>query len=398
VKIAVSVLGRFWAFELAQQMERRGQLAQLMTSLPAFVAKRFGVPGTKIDSYVTLEVARRAWDRMPKPVRGAWNTQSFFNVAYDRFAARNLRSGADLFIGWSGSSLRAMRRAKQFGMTRILERGSSHMLFQQEVLVEQYRAAGLEFRDTHPRVIEQELAEYEEADYIEVPSSFAKRTFIQHGIPEEKLLQIPYGVNLVHFPCGAKRDNVFRVMHCGSLSLRKGLPCLLQAFAELRLPEAELLLVGSVSDEIKPYLERYRDHRIVVPGPQPASQLRHFYSQADVFCLASVEDGFGMVLLQAMACGLPIISTTNTGAADIVREGVEGFVVPINSVEAFKEKILWCYENREQTQEMGRAACKRASAGFTWEDYGQRVAAAYDEIFASRGRKHASEDQYAAVR
>ena len=159
MKIAISVLGRFWAFELAQQMEKRGRLQQLMTSLPRFVAGKFGVPRSKICSYVTLEVARRAWERMPRPVRNMWNTQAMFSLAYDRFAARNLCDEADIFVAWSGSALQSMRRAKQQGMVCILERGSSHMLYQQEVLVEQYRQAGLEFTETHPKVIEQELAE-----------------------------------------------------------------------------------------------------------------------------------------------------------------------------------------------------------------------------------------------
>ena len=89
-----------------------------------------------------------------------------------------------------------------------------------------------------------------------------------------------------------------------------------------------------------------------------------------------------MVLLQAMACGLPVIATTNTGALDVVREGVDGFIVPIRSVEAIKEKILWCYEHREEAREMGLAGHQRVSVGFSWDDYGNRLFAAYQQVLS----------------
>jgi glycosyltransferase involved in cell wall biosynthesis len=79
-----------------------------------------------------------------------------------------------------------------------------------------------------------------------------------------------------------------------------------------------------------------------------------------------------MVLLQAMSTGLPVIATTNTGAPDIVKEGENGFVIPVNDDEALADKILFCYQNRLKTNEMGVEARKTASNGFSWNDYGQR--------------------------
>ena len=81
----------------------------------------------------------------------------------------------------------------------------------------------------------------------------------------------------------------------------------------------------------------------------------------------------------------------------MVREGEEGFIVPIRDVTALKEKIHWCYEHRDETREMGRAACERASSGFTWDDYGTRVAAFYDEIIGNRSRQDGPKEPDAAL-
>jgi glycosyltransferase involved in cell wall biosynthesis len=90
-----------------------------------------------------------------------------------------------------------------------------------------------------------------------------------------------------------------------------------------------------------------------------------------------------MVQAQAMACGLPVICTSNTGGADIVREGQDGFIVPIRDVNALKEKILYFYEHPDACTTMGESARARVQAGFSWSDYGHKMISAYQKILAS---------------
>jgi glycosyltransferase involved in cell wall biosynthesis len=166
-------------------------------------------------------------------------------------------------------------------------------------------------------------------------------------------------------------------MHCGLVNLRKGCHYLLQAFHELRLPDAELCFVGRVEPEMETFIRRWATPSVRFQDPVPQDQLSRHYGTASAFCLASIEDGFGMVITEAMACGLPILATENTGAPDIVREGIDGFIVPIRDVEALKEKILWLYENREAREAMGASALERVRSGYSWDDYGTRIAEAY---------------------
>jgi len=253
-------------------------------------------------------------------------------------------------------------------------------------LEEEYGRFGIKGVQAHPKIIEKELKEYEEADYISVPSSFVKRTFLEQGVQEEKMIQIPFGVDVEEFRQIPKKDNIFRVVYVGGMRLRKGVHYLLQAFSELNLPNSELLLVGSVMDEIKPFFKKYEGNYNWI-GHRPQRELYKYYSQGSVFVMPSIEEGMAVVQLQAMACGLPLVCTTNTGGEDLIENGKEGFVIPVRNVKALKEKIMFFYENPKRRKEMGLKAQKRVRENFTWDDYGRRIINKYENIFR-KGQKN----------
>jgi glycosyltransferase involved in cell wall biosynthesis len=262
-----------------------------------------------------------------------------------------------------------------------VERGSSHIVYQNNILIEEYAKYGLNFPGINPNIIEKELQEYEEADYIAIPSLFVKKTFLEQNIPEKKLLQVPYGVHINEFPLMPKRDKTFRVIYAGALSIRKGIGYLLQAFSELNLLNSQLLLVGGIEDNIKPILKKYQGIFQWV-GHVPQKELSKYYSMGSVFVIMSLEEGLAMVQPQAMAAGLPVICTTNTGGEDLLREGMDGFVIPIRDVEALKEKLLYLYENPDACRAMGESAHERIKHGYSWDDYGTRIIKNYERIVA----------------
>jgi glycosyltransferase involved in cell wall biosynthesis len=384
MQVTLSVFGRFWAFYLAQQLQQRGYLHKLISTYPRFKITEYGIDANSIHAIWQLEVLARAWAKMPAWSKGDCNLQLWFHENFDQAAQKFVSPDSDLFVGWSSLCLHSLRKAKQLGALTIVERGSSHMAYQNLILREEYDLWGLKFDATHPGVYERELEEYAETDRIAIPSLFVKRTFLEWGVPEEKLIHVPYGTSLTECYPEPKEDKVFRVMHCGNLSLRKGIQYLVQAFYELDLPNAELWLVGLPLPEVTPFLKKYQSDRIILKGKHPQSKLRWFYSQCSVFCLASIEDGFGMVIPQAMSCGLPVIHTTNTGGEDIVREGIDGFSIPIRNVEALKEKILFFYENPDQRDQMGSSALHQARKSFSWGDYGKSMVTAYENLLSTR--------------
>jgi glycosyltransferase involved in cell wall biosynthesis len=372
MKININVNGRFHAFNLAYQLKKKGLLNKLITTYPKFKVNEWKLEYEYIISELFLEFLKRYGTRV--------FSEKFINLFVSKYHAKNCAKyvdQADIIIGWSGSSLETIIEAKKKGKIFILERGSSHYSYQMTILKEEYEKYGLNYNPNF-FMWQRELLEYELSDYISIPSSFVKKTFLEKGISEKKLLVNPYGVDLKEFKQIPKEDKIFRVIFCGTLSIRKGSHYLLQAFYELDLPNSELWHIGSIKEEMKTFIKKYQSDKIIYKGHYPQNRLYKLYSQGNVFCIPSLEEGMAMVQLQAMACGLPLICTTNTGGGDLItKDGEEGFVIPIRDIEALKEKILYLYENQDICYEMGQKAKKRVSNGFTWEDYGNRY---YDNL------------------
>lgn len=388
MQITVSCAERFHSYNLADQFNRVGVLKELITTYPKSEVMRYGVPREKIHTYLWWEILKRSWAKLSQFNGIEFNSLiAQFNQVYDTVAAHHLNSPLDFFIGWSGRSEKQLVKAKGLGAVGILERGSSHIEIQSEILreeYEQYFPAGLK-NFTPVRVIEKEVREYAIADYISVPSTFVKNTFIQKGFSPDKIIQNAYGVDLRQFSPGGKPDAVFRVIHVGQLSLRKGVHYLLEAFDKLNLPNAELMFVGGKAPEIEPFLKKY-NRNIRYMGIHPQHELYKFYRQASVFTLCSIEEGMAMVQAQAAACGLPILCTTNTGGEDLIEEGKQGFVIPIRNVDAIKEKLEWMYTHAEETKRMGVMAREKVANGFSWNDYGDRYVNNLQRILQRRGQ------------
>jgi glycosyltransferase involved in cell wall biosynthesis len=134
---------------------------------------------------------------------------------------------------------------------------------------------------------------------------------------------------------------------------------------------------------MKPLVSRYED-RVRFFGAIPRTELYEYYSQGSVFVIPSLEEGLALVQAQAMACGLPVIATPNTGAQDLFTDGIEGFVVPIRAPEAIREKVLQLYKNPELRRGMGEAALRKVHSIGGWDSYGDSVFEMYSDALRFR--------------
>ncbi|HSY21370.1 MAG TPA: glycosyltransferase family 4 protein [Polyangiaceae bacterium] len=302
---------------------------------------------------------------------------------FSAWVARKL-TPCDVFHAFSGFGLESFRAARdRLGALTIVERGSSHIRFQNDILVEEHARWGVPFHEIEKGIIEREEEEYALCDRITVQSSFAERTFVDRGIPAGKIIKLPLGVNLKMFHPIPKKDSTFRVLYAGHCSVRKGVAYLLEAVNGLELPNFELVINGSVSKGMDAVMARYAS-RYRFLGFQPLERLHEVYSQASVLVLPTIEDGFAKVITEAMACGVPVIATSHCGAPDVLEDGVEGFIVPPRSPEAIREKILYLYENPDVQAAMAAAALARVKSLTNWEAYGERAAKAYGDALAAR--------------
>jgi glycosyltransferase involved in cell wall biosynthesis len=228
------------------------------------------------------------------------------------------------------------------------------------------------------------LAEYNEANAIAVPSEFARRTFIEHGIHPQKIFRIPFGVDLSLFRPKPKQDRKFRVLFVGNFSIQKGIGYLLQAMKPLvEKGRAELWLIGRPDPSARKILAKYKDI-FIDKGTYPRQQLADLYSQGSVLVLASVQEGLALVQAQAMACGIPVIATYNTGAEELFEDGKEGFIVSPCDATAIRNQIESLMSNPARQKEMGRAGLNRVRDIGGWDTYGKTTLAMYSEVLSRK--------------
>lgn len=382
----VSVWGRFHGFDLARELAAHDALSALITSYPRFSTARFGLERETFVSLPVGEVVARAGRRVPR-VREAWGTEWKAKAIYQRQARSAFaKTDGNVFVGWASTCLELLRDANDRGLVTIVERGSAHIVEQTAILREEYARFGLVFDKTPDFIIEQNLAEYAEADYISVPTAFARDTFVKHGTDPAKILVNPYGTDLSTFsPRPADHDG-FRIIQAGQVSIRKGFHYVIEAFRQAALPESELWFVGAVSDDARRYLNDNPTAGVRMLGAVGQAELAALYNQCDLFCLGSVEEGLAMVVLQAAACGLPIVATERTGADVLVRgEAAPGAVlVAAADSAALAEAFTGLWADPLRRRALGQAAHARVAESFSWRAYGDRAMANYRQALAEK--------------
>jgi glycosyltransferase involved in cell wall biosynthesis len=305
-----------------------------------------------------------------------------FTNFLDRSVALQMNKKSDFFIAESQIGLYSIRKAKKLGMKTILDRTNSHILFQNEIVHNEYKKHGINIEYNSQRVTQKALKEYEESDFIFSLSQYVTKTFIDFGVSPQKMVTVPSGIEIDRFQPGKKSDDVFRIIYCGALCIKKGTHLLLKAFHELNLPSSELLLIGRVFDEMEVFLSKYSRNVRHIPYVIN-SNLNNYYSQGTVFVLPSLEEGLAKVTMESMACGLPVIASEHTGARDVITEGKDGFMIPVGDSEELKKAILRFYENPELKRQMSQHAINKIKDSFTLEKYYERWLSACMKIVSS---------------
>jgi len=267
------------------------------------------------------------------------------NELFDRRTAAQLDGPHERFMGFVGQSLRSFRRARALGFDLLeLVAANSHVDNVRRLhdrAREDWDVDGSWLNEAQRR---KTLAEYAAADRIFVHSDYTRQSFLDAGIPTSKLRRTYLRPAPRFRPPDARPDDgVFRVVYVGRVDVTKGLPLLLEAFASLPDP-AELTIVGGWPTRrmrrfLQPRLAEDARIRMAPGDPLPVLQ------RADVFVHPAYEDGFGYAPMEAMACGVPVIVTEDTGMKEYVTEGVDGYVVPTGDPAALRARLHHLYRH-----------------------------------------------------
>ena len=377
MRVVQAVFGVFHHFELAHQLRRRNHLQRLYSTWPWARLKREGLPHELVGTFPLLHTSEYLLGRTGRVPEQLLATIASWNaLSFDRWTklrvAHEAAGNPDAFIAISGAGLLTGRMVQQRGGRFICDRGSTHQRFQDSVVLEEYRHWRVALPLAKPRITLREEAIYAQADAITVPSNVARRSFIAMGVAAEKVHVIPYGVRLDRFsPLGDSRpDGAFELLFAGGVSLRKGIPYLLEAFARVRHPQKHLTIVGSVSSEIRNLLGRLPTDRVTFTGSIPQTELAEKMRASHALVLPSVEEGLALVQGQAMACGCPVIATVATGAEDLFTDGVQGFIVPDRDVAALADRMQQLADDPALQRSMSAAALERVKRLGGWDHYG----------------------------
>jgi len=373
MQIVQAVYGVFHHFELAHQLHARNHLRRIYSTWPWARLKRERLPRELVRTFPLVHTADYLLRRTPiysaalDARFNQWNSDSF-----DHWLCHKLEP-CDALIAISGAGLTTGPKVQAAGGKFICDRGSTHQRFQDEILAEEHRRWNVPYIMPAAHIVRREEAIYAIADAITVPSTVAQRSFIAMGIAPEKVHVIPYGVRLDKFTPGETRSaETFEVLFAGQISLRKGIPYLLEAFAQLRHPNKHLTLAGSVQDDVRQLLAKLPTEHVTFAGNLSQPELAARMARSHVLAIASVEEGLALVQVQALACGCPVVATTATGAEDLFTDGIEGFIVADRDSAALADRLQQLADDPALRKEMSAAALARVTTLGGWDQYGDQ--------------------------
>jgi glycosyltransferase involved in cell wall biosynthesis len=255
--------------------------------------------------------------------------------------------------------LEVLKWGKVNGIPCVLESPNGHIRnFRKVYDVEAARWCGTKFLG-HPTqaMLERVEEEYELADCIRVSSEWSKASLVHHGVSADKIhiLQQPIDLNRFH-PCDSAEsvNGPLRVCFVGSLDLRKGFIYLLQAMRLIGSERISLEIVGATGTRCCSRL--FQKERQGLTISSASADPLAAYHRAELFVLPTLEDGSPFAAAEAMACGLPVIVTNSCGAAEWVKHGITGWVVPSRSPEAIAEALTTALDRRDSLRAMGGQA------------------------------------------
>lgn len=369
MRINIAASHRFHLLDLARELERQGHEVKFYSYVPSKRAANYGLKKKNSKSLFFLMLPFLAFFKISK---GSFLSRKILNLALDYYLTWYMEP-CDVFIALGTVYKKSFLTAKKnFGAITILEWGSKHIIDQQDILS---KIPNVKKQPSY--FTKRSIDGYVIADYISIPSKHVMESFLNHGICEKKLLKNPYGVDLSMFHATSlNKNDSYDLLMVGSWSYQKGCDLVAELCKQYNY---SLLHVGSLVDVPFP------DHpNMCHVDSVDQKELINFYSKAKVFLLPSRQDGFGMVLSQALVCGLPIVCSKNTGGYDL-KEFLQNQEWIIE-MKKFDLAELWrCVDEAlalSQTQKKERSYSNKEL--LTWEAYGKRYKKNLDMLIYDR--------------
>lgn len=354
-------LANLLKFDLHKQLSRRS-----VTEFPLSLVKDY-----PLHEVIRLLVGRLDKDKRLTDVVFHWG-----NKGFDNWVARSALADAKAVYSYETACVKTFQVAKKRNMACIYDVPAPEHDYVTNLLNEEIK----DFPELNTPYWKYVLAlqeqrtqwrrqEWELADVVIANSEFTKSSYAAAGLDVEKVRVVPYGAPPItsEVSLGSSQTEPLRFLWAGTFGVRKGAHYLLKAWQKLQPnSSASLDVYGAL--ELPSALVNDLPKEIKISGTVPHRELYELYRQADVLVFPTLCDGFGMVVTEAFAQGLPVITTNRAGAADLVKHGVNGLIIPAGDVDALAEALEWCLTHRQELKAMRQAALETA-ANWQWSDY-----------------------------
>lgn len=377
--IAIAVQGRLHAFDLAKALARQPNTSvSLLTNYSHRECATFEFPTACALAHFTahrwLQAAIFRTLRTPLP---RW-ADALLHESFGRWAAHRLSNWSprpQVLRIFSGVALESLKHPGLASALRIVARGSSHIAAQRKILEAEEQRAGTRLDKPSDYMLNREQQEYALADSVVVLSSFARKTFLDEGHPDERVWLAPnavdlswYGATLESLVAREKRvlqGGPLRVLTVGSFSYRKGILDLEKVARQLS-GRFLFRFVGDLPPEGLPVRKRLAS-QMEFRERVPPQKLREEYAWGDIFLFPTIEDGFPASLSQALAAGLPAITTPHGSGPDLIRDGINGWLLPVRAGDEIIHKLESLEQNRRALLACGVEAA-RSIASRGWDE------------------------------
>jgi hypothetical protein len=361
-QIALCQLAKIAKYDLAKQLSRR-----------------------EVDDIPLDLVIDRPWKELTRLLVSRIDKQGVFTdivfhwelTDFDRWVALDNLTDSNVVYGYEYGCLETFKSAKTQGIARIYDVPapehdfSENIIHQEIVKYSNLNTAYRKYTKKRQKLrTKRRVEEWNLADVVIANSEFTKKSYADAGLDANKVQVVPYGAPPVYPEAqegGSKDSQTVNFLWAGTFSIRKGAHYLLSAWKQLEAKsQARLKVFGAMGLPIA-LLTDIPDF-IEFSGTIPRSELYKQYHQADILVFPTLCDGFGMVITEAFAHGLPVITTNRAGAADLIRHGENGLIIPAGNTEALTEALQWCLNHRRELRKMRQAALETA-ANWQWSDY-----------------------------
>ena len=355
MKISISATNPCHLYAMAEALAREGALGAYYSGYPAW---KLGAPeGLPLRThslrtnivYGLLKFLPEGW-RPPSKTLFRWQDHGF-----DRWVGAHLE-GCDFIHAMPGQCLHTFRAARRLGIRTVLNHATGPVRDWIRIVEPELQRVSLRLTDVCPyddAYFAREDEEYALADFHCAASSVVREQLIQRGIDAKRIWQVPYGADArIFHPEGAAIPKDFRIVFAGQVVLRKGLRALLDALTLAARPDWRIDFYGGVAGESRQDVAGYRGATpLTFHGAVSQETLAQAFRGGSVLVLPSLEEGFGLVVPQALNCGLPAIVSDRTGGKDFIRHHDNGSIVPAGNAQALAAELTWWAEHPQRVTE-----------------------------------------------